>query len=287
MLTRHEDIKKQSCHLHCQSAYSTQSGKPLYLTGVFILENLEYYKNLSLENIKYYDLEGNLCIEEWKDIPNYERIYQSSTLGRIKSLARDSNKCRVDSIRKPIMSRTGYLIVILRKNGKTKSVSCHRAVAITFIPNPKKKKCVNHLSRIKTDNSVTNLDWATHRENTTHYSLTQNTSSKYVGVSWSKLHKKWASNISLGKKFIHLGLFKTEYEAHLSYQKAVKEIDKGTFVIKERIKTSKYKGVSWDSRAKKWTIRIVRNGKTIIKGQFVNESEAHETLQYKIKELPC
>ena len=40
---------------------------------------MEIYKNLSLEN-----LEG----EVWKDIPNYEGLYQVSNLGRVKMMSR-------------------------------------------------------------------------------------------------------------------------------------------------------------------------------------------------------
>jgi len=39
-------------------------------------------------------------------------------------------------------------------------------------------------------------------------------SSKYKGVSWHKQHKKWQVRISINKKQIHLGYFKTEEEAY-------------------------------------------------------------------------
>ena len=50
---------------------------------------MNYNENLDLEPIKYfceYDLIWK--IEEFRDIPNYEGIYQVSDLGRIKSLSR-------------------------------------------------------------------------------------------------------------------------------------------------------------------------------------------------------
>lgn len=45
--------------------------------------------------------------------------------------------------------------------------------------------------------------------------------SKYVGVSWSKVAKKWQSTINKNGKTIYLGLFKNEYEASECYQKEI------------------------------------------------------------------
>ena len=39
-------------------------------------------------------------------------------------------------------------------------------------------------------------------------------SSKYVGVSFHKITKKWESNICVLGKLIHLGIYKTEEEAY-------------------------------------------------------------------------
>ena len=52
-------------------------------------------------------------IETWKDIPNYEGLYQVSNLGRIKS----NYNYRKGNILTPRLKK-GYYAIGLRKNGK-------------------------------------------------------------------------------------------------------------------------------------------------------------------------
>jgi hypothetical protein len=61
-----------------------------------------------------------------------------------------------------------YKVVWLWKKNKSYKRSVHRLVAQAFIPNPKKKSQVNHKDGIKSNNHVSNLEWATPQENIKH-----------------------------------------------------------------------------------------------------------------------
>jgi hypothetical protein len=107
-------------------------------------------------------------IEIWKDIEGYEGYYQVSNFGRVKSL----NVFGKEKHRKLQTDKNGYLVIGLRKLGKEKNCKVHRLVALTFIPNSNNKKTINHIDGVKTNNQVSNLEWATYSENMTHAFIT-------------------------------------------------------------------------------------------------------------------
>ena len=61
----------------------------------------------------------------------------------------------------------GYKIVDLYYQGIKKTFLVHRLVALTFIPNPKNYKTVDHINGDKNNNSVDNLEWVSYSENNT------------------------------------------------------------------------------------------------------------------------
>ena len=71
-------------------------------------------------------------------------------------------------IRKWSFDKDGYLITSLSINNHEYKCSAHRLVAKAFIPNPENKPEVNHIDGNKTNNDVSNLEWATRQENIDH-----------------------------------------------------------------------------------------------------------------------
>lgn len=106
-------------------------------------------------------------MEQWKDIADYEGLYQVSSLGRVKSLKDNKGKKR-EKILKQYLSNGNYLFVGLRKNNKRKNYRIHKLVANAFISNPLNKPCVNHIDGNKANNNINNLEWVTYSENMKH-----------------------------------------------------------------------------------------------------------------------
>ena len=109
--------------------------------------------------------------EIWKDIPNYEGLYQASNLGRVKSLERfrkgknGSLASVKERILKPGIIRKGYYIIGLTKQSILKTYLVHRLVFEAFNgPIPEGYE-INHINEKKFDNRLENLNLMTHREN--------------------------------------------------------------------------------------------------------------------------
>ena len=98
----------------------------------------------------------------------------------------------------------------------------HILVALAFIENTDGKPCVNHIDLDKSNNHVSNLEWATHHENASHFSLSnEKTSSRFVGVNRKK--KKFVARLMVNGKRKHLGSFNCETSAHVAYLTELKK----------------------------------------------------------------
>ena len=171
--------------------------------------------------------------EIWKDIPDYEGLYQVSNLGRVKSLRRKIKTGIGTFIKKQrilsLYKNGRYYKTNLFKNNKSKIYRVHQLVAMAFLGH---KPCgyylvVDHIDNNPLNNNVSNLQLITPRENCTKDK--KRMFSNYVGAYWQSDNKNWVSRIKINKKIIHLGVFKKEYDAHLAYQKKLNEIKKATY----------------------------------------------------------
>lgn len=104
-------------------------------------------------------------IEIWKDIKDYEGLYQVSTMGRVRSLKRNNTGGK---ILKQCTDKHGYLRVDLSKNSVKNTKRVHRLVAETFIDNDKNLPLINHKDENKKNNKVSNLEFCTCQYNSTY-----------------------------------------------------------------------------------------------------------------------
>lgn len=103
--------------------------------------------------------------EVWKDIEEFEGLYQVSNLGRVKSLKR--TRVPKEYMLKRVKNKKGYLQVTLSKNGKLYPKLLHRLIATAFINN-KGFNIVNHIDGNKLNNDLKNLEWCTISDNIRH-----------------------------------------------------------------------------------------------------------------------
>lgn len=98
-------------------------------------------------------------MEIWKEIANFEGIYEVSSCGQVRRIHKDS-RVQKYKILIPTILR-GYRKVTLFKNGVGHKFQVHRLVATAFIPNPNNLPQVNHKDEDPSNNNVENLEWCT------------------------------------------------------------------------------------------------------------------------------
>lgn len=227
-------------------------------------------------------------VEIWRDIPNYEGYYQASNLGRIRSL----DRCGIDKIgrktsHKGILMRVrlrddGYEDITLRKDGRGEYFTVHQIIAMTYIGHKRSGRLVvvDHINGIKHDNRASNLQVVTPRENqsTCYRANNDMFTSSFVGVSWCKIMCKWKSQIVFDKVVIALGYYNLEKDASSIYQKALSEINNGSFNPNDYKAeyTSKHTGVCYRASKNRWRAGIQFNKRQYELGSFPTEVDAYQ-----------
>lgn len=97
--------------------------------------------------------------EVWKDVLQYEGLYQVSNLGNIRS--HHTGKWELLT---PTIGTGGQLYVTLTKDGKHSKKLFKRVVAKTHVPNPYNKKCVKFKDKNVLNVAASNLEWGSQRE---------------------------------------------------------------------------------------------------------------------------
>lgn len=114
-------------------------------------------------------------MEEWRDIPGYEGLYQASTEGRIRTVegkvtsnSRYSERHWKSRILKGRGDCSAGKRVCLWKDGNKKDCLVARLVALTYLGNPPDKFTVNHKDGNRLNNKIENLEWLSRGDNIRH-----------------------------------------------------------------------------------------------------------------------
>ena len=200
-------------------------------------------------------------VMEIQGYPNY-LIYEDG-----KVCSKKSNR-----VLKPYINH-GYLQITLSNNGKQKKMSIHRLVAIHYIPNPENKPCVDHIDRDTQNNNLSNLRWATCRENNSN----RTDQREFIGVR--KSGDRYRALIEIDGKKKHLGTYTTQEDASDAYKKALDEINKGLPISYKKPPTkNKYKYVY--QRGDKYIATLTIDGKHKHLGNYATPEDASKAIEF-------
>lgn len=108
------------------------------------------------KRIELLHIEGEI----WKSVTNFDK-YLVSNLGRVMIV-------RTGKLITPYIANEYLKFNFSDNDGNMKNLFIHRMVGLAFIPNLDQKPTINHLNKIRNDNRVENLVWATNKEQNAH-----------------------------------------------------------------------------------------------------------------------
>lgn len=180
--------------------------------------------------------------EVWKDIKDYEGIYQVSNFGNVKSLDREvapNNRVpywRKGKIFKQSKSNLGYMTVGFTVNNIKVNKYVHRLVAETFITNWCNHPQVNHVDCDKTNNRMYNLEWCTNSQNQIH--ATKN------GLNKLHLHRVAYSEEKNGRSLLTKEQVSEIKQKYIPYKYSAKKLSK-EYNVSESCITHILNNTSW------------------------------------------
>lgn len=99
-------------------------------------------------------------------------------------------------------SSDGYIYMNISSKGKRKCIMAHRLAWFMFygeVPNE-----LDHINRLRDDNSIKNLRLCTRIENSRNRSKRIDNTSGVTGVHYNKKTKKWDARININRKRIKI-----------------------------------------------------------------------------------
>ena len=180
--------------------------------------------------------------EVWKDVVEFEGLYQVSNFGNVKSLDRIVNKpngvsyLRKGKICTQSKSNLGYMTVGFTVNNKKVNKYVHRLVAEAFITNMNDYPQVNHIDCDKTNNRMYNLEWCTNSQNHIHASKN--------GLNKLHLHRVAYSGEENGRSLLTKEQVLEIKQKYIPYKYSAKKLSK-EYNVSESCITHILNNTSW------------------------------------------
>lgn len=229
--------------------------------------------------------------EIYKDIPGFEGKYQVSNFGNIRTKERltiykdGRQQYYKDRILICTPDLKGYPKIRLENytTGKGSTKRVHSLVWEAFgdgteisFPN----KIIDHIDRNKQNNHINNLRIISNRENASN----RKDNKEFIGVRKNNKSDNYTCRIWFNNKEYHLGTFKTQEEAYITYNQALSHIDTDFIQWYETIETpqknnSLYSNIGVHKGKTNGTYRssITFKSKIYTLGTFKSELEARQT----------
>ena len=157
--------------------------------------------------------------EQWRTVSGYPN-YQVSNVGRVMNIKTG----QVLKLKSNIT--TGYTSLKLSSKGIQVDVYIHRLIAEAFLPAPDDPsfRCVDHIDRDRSNNTLSNLRWVSNSYNQANRTKSLYKSSQYKGVRWRKDRNTWRVKITKDGIEHYVGNFKNEIEAARAYNAKALEL---------------------------------------------------------------
>lgn len=118
------------------------------------------------------------------------------------------------------IKQSGYRVIGITLDGQ--KVKIRSARLRWFMEYNELPEVVDHKDRVKLNDNISNLRNCTHAQNMQNQKKAPGGSSKYIGVYWDRIRKRWTAEIHAHGKKYFLGRFKDEKEAARAYDKGAK-----------------------------------------------------------------
>ena len=163
------------------------------------------------------------------NVIGYEGLYAVSDQGVIYNLKRGT-------IVKPTKDKSGYLSVILTRDGVQYPTKVHKVVFYSFVGQDgltrEDSLVIDHLDGDKTNNALYNLRKTTTRENTS-----RSKTPKYGrGFHFYEKICKFGAEIQINKVRYFLGTFDSAEDASIAYETALERYEKDGILPEKRRK---------------------------------------------------